>query len=616
MKLLGIEFIDFACFERQFIKLPDGLLLLVGKNNAGKTAILRGLSVLSALPIGENRPVTFNMAPYCRRQQPQSHYEFHIIFGAEIEDFRLFSDADDNWSRLMLEKEPYFRFIFKLWPNPGMISWGGAELLVDKYHNYSPVPIIEMTGGGAVLVAYPAIMEQGAPQLGTRRGASMMPGVTNVVAPDGSRSTVIRRDQPIIAAALELTKTKLVSAHRVPHPSMSLQSITDLPADATTLAGYLQTLQNNDRSNFEKVEAFLTAVFPEFKYVNPSNRNNQAAITITDKADNEIPLTHCGTGVEQLLSLATFALTAPHGSMLLMDEPHSFLHPSAERKLVEFIQQNSKSHFVVSTHSPILMNSILADRIIHLQPPGSPFALTSKNSDGIPKILLELGYKNSDVLFNDRLIAVEGESDKEILRILLANHHEIPRGEIDRTGFPVMEGAGNGALALQTAVLRFEKLLDAIGRAKQPRIYLFDGDKSPEDQKLLAGTKYAELEAPIAFLARSEIENYLLHPMEIAEAIRHQAAIDEVALPQFDTDMVRQEMLAILTSNEERIFPNGKHGDPLIACKGSRVLERLFEKFGTQKYEKKRSGVLLATLIKQSGHADIGEIILKVKSLF
>ncbi|HET8892273.1 MAG TPA: AAA family ATPase [Candidatus Angelobacter sp.] len=618
MKLLGVEFFDFACFERQFIKLPDGLVLLVGKNNAGKTAILRGLALLASLPIGNQKPWASSVVPYCRKQQPQPHYDFHLIFSAEHDDFPLFCDADSAWTSQMVQQKPYFRFIFRIWPNQGLIAWVSINFHVGVHEQDTATILVDISNSGPVLRHYAAAYDQGLPTLGNMTGHHGVQHTGSLIqTPDGLHTAVLVSTAPLMGAAAELTQTKLVSAHRVPHPQMSLQSTVELPTDASTLAGYLQTLQNNDRSKFQKIEDFLRSVFPEVQYVNPSNRNNQVALTVIDKATSaEIPLTHCGTGIEQLLSLATFALTSPPGCMLLMDEPHSFLHPSAERKLVEFIHQNNKQHFVVSTHSPILINSVEADRIIYLQSPGSDFSVASAAVHERSRMLLELGYRNSDVLFNDRLIAVEGESDKEILRILLNNQEGIPSGEIDRTGFPVMEGAGEGARALQTAVLRFEKLLDAIGRAKQPRVYLFDGDKSQEDQSLLQGTTYSDSTVPIVFLPRNEIENYLLYPLEITEALRHQAALDEITLPAFTAETVKQELTDLLSSNDSKIFPNGNNGDPFRICKGSRVLERLFNKFGNQRYEKRRSGVMLANLVKSGSHKEIREIVEKVKPAF
>lgn len=203
-----------------------------------------------------------------------------------------------------------------------------------------------------------------------------------------------------------------VSPHRVVLENQTLQTAMELPSDGRNLAQFLQTLYGRDRETFHKIESFVTEVFPEFKFVNPvSGVNNQVSIELTESVtDKKIPLFNCGTGVEQILTLATFVLATPAPGILLLDEPHSYLHPVAERALVQFLRNNPKHKYLISTHSAILINSIEPDRIVYVSPPGRPYGPSAHVEDA-SKILFDLGYKNSDFLFYDQLILVEGVSD-------------------------------------------------------------------------------------------------------------------------------------------------------------------------------------------------------------
>ena len=61
MQPIGIELSNYACFDRQYIPLREGISVLAGKNNAGKTALLRGIASLYSLPPGQpakNSPLT------------------------------------------------------------------------------------------------------------------------------------------------------------------------------------------------------------------------------------------------------------------------------------------------------------------------------------------------------------------------------------------------------------------------------------------------------------------------------------------------------------------------------------------------------------------------------
>ena len=51
---------------------------------------------------------------------------------------------------------------------------------------------------------------------------------------------------------------------------------------------------------------------------------------------------------------------------MLIDEPHSFLHPTAERLLLEFLRRNQQHKYVITTHSAIFINAVPASQITHL----------------------------------------------------------------------------------------------------------------------------------------------------------------------------------------------------------------------------------------------------------
>src|SRR2546430_1097816 len=65
MQLLGVEFTDYACFKKRFVPIRQGVQILVGKNNAGKTAILRGLGALGGLPFVMSPKVEARLDGYC-----------------------------------------------------------------------------------------------------------------------------------------------------------------------------------------------------------------------------------------------------------------------------------------------------------------------------------------------------------------------------------------------------------------------------------------------------------------------------------------------------------------------------------------------------------------------
>jgi ABC-type transport system involved in cytochrome c biogenesis ATPase subunit len=483
MKLLGVEFRDFACFERQFVPIRSGMNLLVGRNNAGKTALLRGLSALAALPIGESlRPVPADLAGYLRPNV--TNFPFDVVCGIEDSERSFFENVpDSSWAGVLAD---------------GIARWRFSALAVPRQVSFHQLVLVIPDPGSAGKDREAVVVEANSngraisktlryADLGSVAGASASSRTFG--AEGGRQSPVFDRGRPITSVLEQYANVKLISPHRVVVSRQMLQTALDMPGDGQNLSQFLMTLHGRDRDTFEAIESFVTKVFPEFKHVNlvPSD-NNQLLIDLTERATNRrIALENCGTGVEQILTLATFILTTPKPGLVLLDEPHSYLHPTAERALVHFLGEHEGHSYVISTHSAVLMNSVAPDRITHVSPPGRGYARSQEGHE-TSRILFDLGYRNSDAMFNDQLILVEGPSDEKIIPILLLKDGEIDQSMLDRTGFPVLEGVGKGTTALQTSILRYEKLLGAIGRGDQPRIYIFDGDRKDDEKGILRGT--------------------------------------------------------------------------------------------------------------------------------
>jgi energy-coupling factor transporter ATP-binding protein EcfA2 len=588
MKLLGAEISNFACFDRQYVPIREGISVLVGKNNAGKTAILRGLGALASIPMGLGPKKSLGrLEGYLRNGASRS---FDIELLCQIDT----SDAE------YLRNFPQLEEAYKT----GLAKWRC---------------VVSGDGIGTLLNCTLHLPGNNVVNFVTIQAAVGF--VSNFRQPDFvvTSQQQVNWDHKVFAPLTNLAHVRLVSPHRVVQDVQTLQTATELPSDARNLAQYLQTLYGQDRDTFHSIEKFVTEVFPEFKYVNPaSGENNQVSIVLVEaQTGRNIPLSNCGTGVEQILTLATFVLTTPEPGLILLDEPHSYLHPTAERALVEFLHKHSKHRYLISTHSAVLMNSVDAERIIHISPPGQPYKPTADHTE-TSRILFDLGYKNSDSLFHDRLVVVEGKSDSGILPILLLADGVIAPSELNRTGFPNLGGVGKGSTAVQTSIHRYEKLLDTVGRANQPRVYVLDGDRRDDDRGVLKGTRNPgsnEL-LKVEFLPRLEIENYLLVAQAICLAVR-----EELTLAGRDANIENAQIEAalqpLLASDEERLFPQGKVAGRRVEeqVKGSLVLERLYDNFGLR-YNKERSGMLIARHISTQNQPAIEELTKLVKPIF
>src|SRR5712664_1232033 len=579
MRLLGVEFRDYARFDRCFVPLDTGIRLLVGKNNSGKTSLLRALSALTALPFGKPAAFSTEVARYARKQVPLPNYEMEIVFAYEESDSDFLGADLGGWPKFAAASKRTWAFSFKVYPQSSSIVLVDASLQCDA----TALPIIEVGPNNYVRLFYDS---RGA--IAKRQGRAF-----ESAGPQLSDGTLVRTfsEEDIFSEFPDLMSTRFVHAHRVVRPNLGLQALETLADTAESLAPFLDTALSNNRETFDKIQKVVTDTIPEFKFVNPEKAQNSVSITLTRRDTNEkVPLTHCGTGVEQVLALATFVLASGPGTIILLDEPHSYLHPTAERQVVDFLFSHTEHRYVISTHSAILINSVPPDRILVLGK-SNTIGAPSSESSSVPTLLHSLGYKNSDLLFNDRLIFVEGESDQDILPLLLLCNPLLSRPDLEKTGFPVMDGEGRlRGRDQQTSLMYWEKFLIQLGKQSSPRVYLFDGDCALEDQKLLGKTKAFEAgsAALLRFLGMHEIENYLLVPEAIASAMEELANFQGENLKDANSEAVGKKLSEILCLKENRkLYPQGPPNDPNREVKGSVALQMLLANYGLR-YEKRK----------------------------
>jgi ABC-type polar amino acid transport system ATPase subunit len=596
MKPLGIRFENFACFDECFLPLESGVQILVGKNNSGKTALLRGLTALRSLPIDEVLTPATDLGKYARQAVDGSGFNFRVECSFDDADHSTIGGALGQSTLWTEATQRQFEFRFRLLAGTSEVGLVDAALKLDQREYKVLVRENQMV----VLQQYN--------QHGQLAGRSQL-RTTNTRQINNENWPVLA-PAPIFSPLMSFKNMRMIEAHRVVRPESNMQAVDALSPNAESLAPFLDTLFGNNRRKFQEIEQLLIRVFPEIESVNPEKRQNSVSLTLTNrKTGQAIPLTHSGTGVEQVLALATFVLASPPGGILLMDEPHSYLHPSAEREIVSFLSEHLEHRYVISTHSTIFINSVPPDRVILLNSPKIVEASHSQSTRSA-EVLHALGYRNSDFLFSDRLIFVEGESDQEILPMLLTKGDRFDASDVARTGFPKMDGEGRlRGTSKQTSLIYFEKFLEELGSSALPRIYLFDGDCEQCDRRVLQDTPLVAQKdiAGIRFLSMSEIENYLLVPEAILAAVQHIFALQGKDSAQLTREQIARQLQDLLAADNGKLYPRGRDQKSTRSVKGSVVLRKIFEQLGL-KYTKANEGRLVAEYITLTNQPALSEI--------
>jgi hypothetical protein len=147
---------------------------------------------------------------------------------------------------------------------------------------------------------------------------------------------------------------------------------TKLHSNASNLAEVLNMLASNP-SAYRDYVTLVNRVLPTVKYVTVVAKDGPALeIRIlnsdesTRREDLTVPLEDCGTGVGQVLALL-YVVSQTASSIIIIDEPNSFLHPGAAKTLIRIFREHREHQFVISTHSPEIIVAAEAEKLFMLR---------------------------------------------------------------------------------------------------------------------------------------------------------------------------------------------------------------------------------------------------------
>ena len=385
MRLSSFSVVNYRSITTAHKIQMNNLTVLVGKNNEGKSNILRALNLaMSIMQLFAENPRILNM----NLSAIKSRYSWERDYPLSLQDRKPNGYSSVDFTFDLTESELQ-----------SIRSLTGIRL-------NSSLPVRVLINGRGAKIDIP---KRGTPAFANiEKKLKIIEFVCQKI--DIKFIPAIRTEDDSLRVITSLIENELSALESSPEYTAAISTIVDL--QQRVLDRIASQIVHPLREFLPPVRDIQIRIQREQRRV-ALRRNIE--VVVDDGTPTPIQLK--GDGIKSLTAIAMLNIANEPGivSVIAIEEPESHLHPESTRQLFQTISSLSSSHqVIITTHSPLFVNrASLRDNIIVNNGKATPVKR-------IKEIREVLGTHVCDNLINaEYILLVEGESDKVALDKLL-----------------------------------------------------------------------------------------------------------------------------------------------------------------------------------------------------
>lgn len=407
MILQSVEISNFKSIDKMRIDDIENALILVGKNNTGKTVVLDAIrSIVGDYVI---KPSDF--------MRPERNIAIFAEFKIEDEDLIRFHDAGlvSNYKRMDLWTKEFYTRIPSI--TDSVLTF---EMIVNKEGK------IRYNDGVHKNNEY---IKQILPKIhyidSERNFKQIQDDI--ILQQDDKFMSLLRNDKCIFDSArncnrcfecIGVIEKKPVSELNV-FEAARLFEARLYNLNLNNFLTNVNTLFNRNGGYGEEISYYMN--------FNPATICQIKGQVHNKLRDSELDIDCMSTGMRciYILSLLEAYVMEEHQipCIILIEDPEIFLHPKLQKTAGEIMYRLSKKNQVIfTTHSPNMLFNFTSKQIRQIMLDEQSCTVVRNNVD-IDKILDDLGYTANDLMNVSFVFIVEGRQDKSRLPLLLERYY-------------------------------------------------------------------------------------------------------------------------------------------------------------------------------------------------